>query len=75
VTKYIRNDISWQNEPEAEDRAENQGFLITDKAILEAFEMMSFASIRQIVKMSFILHTTTFRRLTKSFHFDLKRLR
>jgi hypothetical protein len=77
VTKYIRNDIILQNDPEreSEDRAEDQSFSITDNAIPEAFEMLSFASIRQIVKMSFMPHTTTFRRLTKLFHFDLKRLR
>jgi hypothetical protein len=48
VTKHIRNDVSLQNEPETEDRAKNQGFSIPDNAILEALEMMPFASIRQI---------------------------
>jgi hypothetical protein len=50
VTKYMRNDIILQNEPEAEDRAEDQGFSITGNAILKASEMMSFTSIRQIVR-------------------------
>jgi hypothetical protein len=63
-----------QNEPEAEDRAEDQGFSITDDAILDALEMMPFISIRQIAKMTFIPPTTGFRRLTKSVHFVLKRL-
>jgi len=63
-----------QNEPEAENRAEDQGFSITDNAILEALEMMPFASIRQIAKMTIIPPTTVFRRLTKSLHFVLKRL-
>jgi hypothetical protein len=36
--------------------------------------MMSFASIRQIAKMTIIPPATVFRRLTKSFHFILKRL-
>jgi hypothetical protein len=64
-----------QNEPETEDRTEDQGFSITDNAILEALEMMPFASIRQIAKMAFIPPTTVFRRLTKSLHFVLKQLR
>jgi hypothetical protein len=63
-----------QNEPEAEDAAEDQGFYITDNVILEALEMMSFASIRQITKMIFIPPATVFRRLTKSLHVVLKRL-
>jgi hypothetical protein len=75
VTKDIWNDVLSQDEPEAEDRAEDQGFSITDNAILEAFEMMPFASIRQIAKMTFIPPTTIFRRLTKSFHFVLQRMR
>jgi hypothetical protein len=37
--------------------------------------MMSFASIRQIAKMTFIPPTTVFRRLTKSLHFILKQFR
>jgi hypothetical protein len=61
--------------PRIEDRAEDQGFSITENAIPEAFEMMPFASIRQIVKMNFIPPATVFRRLTKSLHFVLKRLR
>jgi hypothetical protein len=44
-----------QNEPEAGDRAEDQDFSITDSAILEAPEMMPFASIRQIAQMNFIV--------------------
>jgi hypothetical protein len=46
VTKYIRNDVILENEPEAVDRAEDQSFSITGNAILEVFEMMPFASIR-----------------------------
>jgi hypothetical protein len=73
VTKYIRNDAILQNEPEpelepgheAEDRVEDQGFLIPVNGILEALEMISFASICQIVKMIFINPTTIFRRLMK----------
>jgi hypothetical protein len=75
VTKYMRKEAILQNEPEAEDRAENQGFSIPDNAILEALEMMSFASIRQIATKSFIPPATTFRRLTKSLRLVLKRLR
>jgi hypothetical protein len=37
--------------------------------------MITFASIRQITKMTFIPPTTEFRRLMKSLHFALKRLR
>jgi hypothetical protein len=74
VTKDIWNDVILENESEAEDRAEDQGFSITDDAILEALEMMPFASIYQIAKMIFIPPTTVFRRLTKSFHFAVKRL-
>jgi hypothetical protein len=61
--------------PRIEDRAEDQVFSITDNAKLEAFEMMSFVSIRQIAKMTTIHPPTGFRRLTKSLHFVLKRLR
>jgi hypothetical protein len=50
VTKYLRNNAILQNEPEAEDRAEDQGFSINDNAILEAHDMMPFASIREIAK-------------------------
>jgi hypothetical protein len=64
-----------QNEPQAEDRAEDQDFSITDNAILEALEMMPFASLHQIAEMTFILLITGFRCLTKSLHFGLKRLR
>jgi hypothetical protein len=74
VTKYMRNAVILQNELEAEDRAEDQRFAITDNAILEALEMMQFASIRQIAKMTFIPLITVFRHLTKSLHFVLKRL-
>jgi hypothetical protein len=69
VIKYLRNDIILQNEPEAEVGAEDQSFSIADNAVLDALEMMSLASIRQIAKMTIILPTTLFRRLTKSFHF------
>jgi hypothetical protein len=74
VTKSIRNDVILPNEPEAEDRAEYEGFSIPDNAILEAVEMIPFASIRQIAKMTFVSPTTLFCRLTKSLHFVLKRL-
>jgi hypothetical protein len=43
-----------QNEPESEDRAEDQGFSITDNAILDTLEIMLFASIRQVAKMTFL---------------------
>jgi hypothetical protein len=74
VTKYIRNDIILQSEAEAEaeDRAKDQGFSITDNAILEALEMIPFVSIREIAKMTFIPPTTRFRRLMKSLYFALK---
>jgi hypothetical protein len=75
TTKYIRKDAVFQNEPEAEDRAEAQGFLIPDNAILEALEMKPFASIPRIAQMNFIPPTAVFRRLTKSLHFVLQRLR
>jgi hypothetical protein len=74
VTKDIRNYVILQNEPEVEDRAEDQGFSITDNAILEALEMMPSDSIRQIAKRTFIPLATIFRRLTKSFDFVLKQL-
>jgi hypothetical protein len=45
VTKYIRNDVVLQNEPKAEDRAEDQGFSIPENAILGALEMLPFSSI------------------------------
>jgi hypothetical protein len=45
-----RNDIIFQNGPEAEDRADDQGFLIPGNAILETFEIAPFASIRQIAR-------------------------
>jgi hypothetical protein len=61
-----------QNEAEAEDRVEDQNFSITGNGILEAFEMMPFASVRQIAKITFIPPTTGFNRLTKSLHFVLK---
>jgi hypothetical protein len=75
VTKDMRNYLILENEPEVEDRAEDQYFSMTDNAIMEAVEMMSFASIRQVAKMTFISPTTGFRRLTKSLHFVLDRLR
>jgi hypothetical protein len=75
VTKYAQNDVILENEPEVKDRAEDQSFSITDNAIPEALEMMPFTSIRQIIKMTFILPTIVFHRLTKSLHFLLKRLR
>jgi hypothetical protein len=40
VTKYLRNDLMLQNEPEAKNRAEDQGFSIADNVILKALEMM-----------------------------------
>jgi hypothetical protein len=64
-----------QNEPQIEDKAEDQGFSRADNAILQALEMIPFASIRHIDKMVFIPHTTLFLCLTKSFHFALKHLR
>jgi hypothetical protein len=75
MTKYIRNDVILQNEPETEDRADNESFSIPGNVILEALEIMPFASIRQIAKMTFIDPTTLFRSLTKSCHVVLKRLR
>jgi hypothetical protein len=45
--KYIRNDVILQNEPEAEDRVEDQGFSNIDNEILEKLEMMPFVSIRR----------------------------
>jgi hypothetical protein len=75
VTKKIQDDVILQNEPEAEDMAEHQGFLITNNAILEAFEILLFPRICQIAKMAFIPPTTVFRRLAKSLRFVLKRLR
>jgi hypothetical protein len=74
VTNYVRNNVILQNELEAEDRAQDQDFSITDHTVLEAPEMMTFASIHQIAKMTFNPPTTGFRRLTKSLHFALKRL-
>jgi hypothetical protein len=71
----MRNDVILQNEAEAEDRAKDQSFSITDNAILETLEIMPCASIRQITQMTFIAPTTVFRRLRKSLHFILKRLR
>jgi hypothetical protein len=59
----------------SKDRAKDQGFSIPGNGILEPFEMISFASIRQIAKMTFIPRTAVFRSLTKSFHFVLRRLR
>jgi hypothetical protein len=64
MTKQIRNNVILQNAPEAEDRAEDQGFQIRDNAILEALQMTPCDSIRQIAKMITILPTAVFRRLT-----------
>jgi hypothetical protein len=64
-----------QNEPEAEDGVEDQGFSIPDNVNLEALEMMPFAPIRQIAEMTVIPVTLAFRRLTKSLDFVLKRSR
>jgi hypothetical protein len=75
VTKDMLNDVILQNELEAEDRAEDQGFSIQDSAILEVLETMPFASICQIAKMTFVPPTTAFRHLTKLFRVVLKRLR
>jgi hypothetical protein len=75
VTKYTRNDAILQNEPEAEDRAEDQGFSIADNGILKGFEMMPFASIRRVARMTFIPLANVFCCLTKSLQFVLKRLR
>jgi hypothetical protein len=61
VTKCLRNDVILRNEVEAEDEAEDQGFSIKGNAILETLEMMPFAAIRQITKMTFIPPTTLFR--------------
>jgi hypothetical protein len=74
MTKNIRNDLILQNEPEAEDRAEDQGFSIAGNAILEALEMMPFTYVRQIAKMTIIPPATVFRRWMKSLRFVLKRL-
>jgi hypothetical protein len=75
VPNNLWNDVILENQPEAEDRTEDQGFSITDNAVLEALEMIPFASIRQIAKMTFIPPTTGFHRLMKSLHFVPKRLR
>jgi hypothetical protein len=68
-TPSIWNDDISQNGSEVEDKAESQGFSIRDNTILEALEMMPFASIHQIAKVAIITPTTVFRRLTKSLHF------
>jgi hypothetical protein len=65
VTKNTWNDLILQNEQEAEDRGEDQGFSITDNAILEALERIRFASIHPIAKMLFIPHSNVFSSLTK----------
>jgi hypothetical protein len=74
VTKYIRTDVILQNEPKAEDQTEEQGFSNTDNPILDALDMISFSSIHQIAKMTFIRPAIVFLHLTKSLHFALKRL-
>jgi hypothetical protein len=72
MTKYGQNDVISENEQEAENRAEDQSFSIRDNAILEALEMMPFASIGQIANMTFISPTTLFHRLMKLLDFVLK---
>jgi hypothetical protein len=67
--KDMQNDVILQNEPEAEDRADDQGFSTTHNAILEALEMMPFDSICQIAKITLIPLATRFHRLPKSLHF------
>jgi DNA-binding MurR/RpiR family transcriptional regulator len=54
-----------ESEPESEDKAEDQDFSITDNAILEALEMMPFASIRQIAQLIIVPLATIVRRWTK----------
>jgi hypothetical protein len=49
-SKQKRKDIILQNEPEAEHRAEDQGFSIRDNGILAGLEMMPFASIGQLLR-------------------------
>jgi hypothetical protein len=71
----LGNDFVLQNEPEAEDQAEDQDFSIADHEILKGPEMVLFASICQIAKMTFIPPLTLFRRLAKSLDFVLKQLR
>jgi hypothetical protein len=61
----LQNEREAEDRTEAEDGTEDQDFSITDNAILEALEMMPFASIHQIAKMIFIPPTIVFRRLTK----------
>jgi hypothetical protein len=70
----MRNNVILENEVEADDKTEDQGFSITDNAMMEILEMMPLASIREIAKMTFIPPITGFRHLTKSLHFVLKRL-
>jgi hypothetical protein len=62
----MRNDAILHNKPRAEDRADGQGFSIRDNEILDALETISFVSIRQIAKISFIPHTAVFGQLIKS---------
>jgi hypothetical protein len=64
MTKYIWSDVILQNESKVKDRAEDQSFLITDNAIMDALEIMPFVYIRQIAKMTLISPTTLFHRLT-----------
>jgi hypothetical protein len=75
MTKDMRSDVILRNERETEDRMEHHGFSIPDNTILEALEITPLASILQIDQMTFIPPITEFHRLTKSFHFVLKRLR
>jgi hypothetical protein len=74
VIKDIRSDGILEKESEVEDRAKDQGFSIPDTAILKALEITRFASVRQIMRMTFIPPTIAFRRLTILLHFVLKRL-
>jgi hypothetical protein len=70
----MRNDLILQNEPGAEDQAEDHDFSIADNGIPKGFERMLLASIRQIAMTAFIPPTTVFHRLTKSLCFVLKQL-
>jgi hypothetical protein len=65
MTKYRRNDVILQIEPETEDAVEDHGFSITENTILEALERKPWAFIRQIAEMTFIPPPTVFRCLRK----------
>jgi hypothetical protein len=71
ATKYMRNDLILQHEPEAEHGPEDEGISVPNNIILEALEMMTCISIRQIAKMTIIPGAAVFRRLAKSIHFVL----